>query len=74
MDTEQAWKMREEYQDVWPSTVAKSLGPHADTARGKALLLRQLEKYPRNLSLLKHAAAVALGLHRKPEPAATGAE
>jgi dTMP kinase len=67
MDTEQAWKMREEYQDVWPSTVAKSLGPLADGARGKALLLRQLEKYPRNLSLLKHAASVALGLHRKPE-------
>jgi dTMP kinase len=67
MDTEQAWKMREEYQDVWPSTVVKSLGPHADGARGKALLLRQLEKYPKNLSLLKHAAAVALGLHRPSE-------
>jgi hypothetical protein len=59
--------MREAYQDVWPSTVAKSLGPHADAARGKALLLRQLEKFPRNLSLLKHAASVALGLHRRPE-------
>jgi dTMP kinase len=67
MDTEQAWAMREAYQDVWPSTVAKSLGPHADAARGKALLLRQLEKFPRNLSLLKHAASVALGLHRRPE-------
>jgi dTMP kinase len=67
MDSEQAWKMREEYQDVWPSTVAKSLGPLADGARGKALLLRQLEKYPQNLSLLKHAASVALGLHRRSE-------
>jgi dTMP kinase len=67
MDTEQAWKMRHDCQDVWPSTVAKSLGPHADSARGQALLLRQLEKYPKNLSLLKHAASVALGLHRRPE-------
>jgi dTMP kinase len=67
MDTERAWAMRDAYQDVWPSTVAKSLGPHADAARGKALLLRQLEKYPRNLSLLKHAASVALGLHRRLE-------
>lgn len=74
MDTEQAWKMREDYQDIWPSTVAKSLGPHADSARGKALLLRQLEKYPKNLSLLKHSAAVALGLHRKPELPTPAAE
>jgi dTMP kinase len=70
MDTDEAWKMREEYQDVWPSTVAKSLGPLADGARGKALLLRQLEMFPKNLSLLKHAAAVALGLHRRPEASA----
>jgi dTMP kinase len=69
MDQEAAWELREELRDVWPSTVVKSLGVHADGARGRALLERQLERHPQNLSLLKHAAAIALGLHRRPETA-----
>jgi dTMP kinase len=69
MDQEAAWELREGLRDVWPSTVVKSLGMHADGARGRALLDRQLEKHPQNLSLLKHAAAIALGLHRRPERA-----
>jgi hypothetical protein len=42
----------------------KSLGPLADGGRGRALITRQLAAYPNSLSLLKHAAAVALGVHR----------
>ena len=54
---------------MWPSTVVKTLGPLADTARGKALVQRQLTRHPDNVSLLKHAAAIALGCHVNPDPA-----
>ena len=64
LDDPEAWSMRETYADVWPSTVVKSLGPLADVARGQALIARQLAAHPNNLSLLKHTAAVALGVHR----------
>jgi dTMP kinase len=63
MDDPEAWALRERYADVWPSTVVKTLGPLAHAARGRALLQRQLAGYPDNLSLLKHAAAIALGAH-----------
>jgi dTMP kinase len=59
--SERAWALRERCADLWPSTVVKSLGPLAATPRGAALVIRQLERHPGNLSLLKHAAAVALG-------------
>jgi dTMP kinase len=59
-----AWSLRDDFADVWPSTVVKSLGPLADEPRGEALLRRQLGSHPTNLSLLKHAAAIALGCHR----------
>jgi dTMP kinase len=58
-----AWDLRERCADLWPSTVVKSLGPQADTDRGRALTERQLRRYPDNVSLLKHAAAIAVGAH-----------
>jgi hypothetical protein len=63
MGAEAAWELRDAHQDTWPSTVAKSLGSLADQPRGQALLHRQLAHYPADLSLLQHAAAVALGVH-----------
>jgi dTMP kinase len=65
LDGARAWSLRESFADVWPSTVVKSLGPLADGARGRALIARQLAAYPNNLSLLKHASAAALGIHRR---------
>jgi hypothetical protein len=64
LDDERAWLLREAHADTWPSTVVKAMGALADSERGKALLERQLAAYPANVSLLKHAAAVALGVHR----------
>jgi dTMP kinase len=64
LDDREAWEMREEHADTWPSTVVKTLGPLADGPRGRKLIERQLRAYPGNVSLLKHAAAVALGNHR----------
>jgi dTMP kinase len=62
LDDAQAWELREAHCDRWPSTVVKSLGPLGTTARGRTLVDRQLAHHPNNLSLLKHAAAVALGV------------
>lgn len=67
-DGAEAWELRDAHADLWPSTVAKSLGPLADGERGRALLVRLLARHPDNLSLLKHAAAVALGCHRVGAP------
>lgn len=64
LDDPEAWEMREQHADAWPSTVVKTLGPLADAPRGRDLIARQLRTYPGNVSLLKHAAAVALGNHR----------
>ncbi|MET0594076.1 MAG: dTMP kinase, partial [Polyangiaceae bacterium] len=64
LDDREAWEMRDEHADTWPSTVVKTLGPLADAPRGRELIERQLRAYPGNVSLLKHAAAVALGNHR----------
>ena len=64
LDSPRAWALRETHADIWPSTVVKSLGPLADGARGQALIARQLAAHPHSLSLLKHASAVALGVHR----------
>jgi dTMP kinase len=54
-----AWELRERLADRWPSTVAKSLGELGFTARGRDLIGELLARYPGNLSLLKHAAAIA---------------
>ncbi len=64
VDSEDAWRLRAASSDVWPSTVVKTLGRLADGSRGRALLEQQLQKYPDNVSLLKHASSIALGLHR----------
>jgi dTMP kinase len=64
LDDPEAWAMRESQLDIWPSTVVKTLGVLADSARGMALIERQLGAHPANVSLLKHASAVALGVHR----------
>ncbi len=63
-DHEEAWALRDASQDVWASTVVKTLGCLADAERGRAVVARQLAVYPENVSLLKHASAIALGLHR----------
>jgi dTMP kinase len=69
MDTAAAWELRERLADRWPSTVAKSLGELGFAARGRDLVGELLGRYPANLSLLKHAAAVA----RPPQMAAQAA-
>jgi dTMP kinase len=61
LDSPSAWALRERCADIWPSTVLKSLGPLASTPRGQALTERQLRRHPGNISLLKHAAAIAVG-------------
>ena len=60
----EAWELRDSYADLWPSTVVKTLGPLADSERGRSLLMRQLERHGGDISLLKHAASIALGNHR----------
>jgi dTMP kinase len=67
LDGPTAWRLREQYADVWPSTVVKSLGALANTPKGRALVDRQLKRYPDNVSLLKHIAAIAVGAHIDPE-------
>ena len=56
-----AWALRERCADLWASTVLKSLGPLASTPRGQALTERQLRRHAGNISLVKHAAAIAVG-------------
>lgn len=68
LDDPEAWDMREAHADTWPSTVVKTLGPLSEGKRGRELIERQLRNYPGNVSLLKHAAAVALGTHRTGTP------
>jgi dTMP kinase len=67
LDGSEAWQLREDYAEVWPSTVVKTLGPLADTPAGQALVLRQLGRFPGNISLLKHVAAIAVGAHLDPD-------
>jgi len=61
LDGPGAWSLRERCADIWPSTVVKSMGPLASTPRGQALTQRQLVRHAQNISLLKHAAAIAVG-------------
>jgi dTMP kinase len=65
VDAAPAWELRTGNLDIWPSTVVKTLGSLADTARGRELIQRQLRAYPDNVSLLKHVSSIALGLHRQ---------
>lgn len=64
LDDVEAWAMREAFADVWPSTVVKTLGVLAGSERGRALVQRQLAAHPNNVSLLKHAAAIAMAVRR----------
>lgn len=64
LDTAEAWALREEHQDRWPSTVVKTLGILSDQERSRSFVARQLRHHPGNVSLLKHVAGVALGNHR----------
>lgn len=58
-DGEIAWRIREACAGIWPSTVAKSLGPLAIQTRGAALLERLLRANPGNISLWKHVSSLA---------------
>ncbi|MFT3923928.1 MAG: dTMP kinase [Myxococcales bacterium] len=64
VEAEAAWALRTEFADQWPSTAVKSLGSLADTPRGQEFVARRLALHGDNVSLLKHATAIALGLHR----------
>ena len=59
MDQLLAWSLRERCADLWPSTVAKSLGDLGRGLRGLRMVADLLRDHPGNLSLLKHAAALA---------------
>lgn len=67
LDGGRAWHLREQNADIWPSTVVKSLGALASTSAGQKLVERQLRRYPDNISLLKHAAAIAVGANLEPD-------
>jgi hypothetical protein len=60
MDEPEAWALRERYLELWPSTVAKSLGALGLGPRGRQMIERLLRENPGNLSLLKHATALSL--------------
>jgi len=59
MDCDAAWGIRDALIEVWPSTVAKSLGSLGGSERGMAMLEKLLSMFPENLSLLKHATQLA---------------
>jgi dTMP kinase len=62
--SDEAWLLREQYADVWPCAVVRSLGTRADTARGIELLQRQLTLHGHNLNVQRHATAISLGVQR----------
>ena len=59
LDGADAWALREELCDRWPSTAVKSLGPLYAGDRGRALADRALAARPDDISLLKHLTALA---------------
>ncbi|HYQ18712.1 MAG TPA: hypothetical protein VEQ58_23215, partial [Polyangiaceae bacterium] len=61
-DEARAWTLRERCADLWPSTVVKSIGALRDTARGAALLERQLSLFAHELGVLRNASLLALNL------------
>jgi dTMP kinase len=61
-DEPEAWALRESCADSWPSTVVKSVGGLRESARGRALLERQLSRYGHELGVLRNASALALNL------------
>jgi dTMP kinase len=69
LDDERAWALRERALDLWPSTVVKSLGGLGQHGRGREVVERQLARHPSNVSLLKHAAALAMPAHERAQAA-----
>jgi dTMP kinase len=63
LDTEIGWEIRTACLMIWPASVVKSLGVLVNGARGAELLRAALSAFPRNITLLKHATAIALGAH-----------
>ena len=61
-----AWQIREACLDIWPAAAIKSLGVLVNGARGAELLRQALAASPTNISLLKQATAVAIGVSLKP--------
>ena len=59
LDGAEAWALRDELCDRWPSTAVKSLGPLYAGSRGRALADRALAGRPDDISLLKHLTALA---------------
>jgi dTMP kinase len=59
LDSDAAWQLREASIDAWPSTVLKTVVPLARTDRAVKLTRELLERYPSNISLLKHATRIA---------------
>ncbi len=66
LDTEVGWEIREACLMLWPASVVKSLGVLVNGPRGAELLRTALAAFPRNITLLKHATAIALGAHLAP--------
>jgi dTMP kinase len=62
LDGDEAWRLRVNCADLWPSAVVKSLGPLGSKVTGRDLIRRQLTLYPTDILLLKHASAIALGV------------
>jgi dTMP kinase len=67
VDGPRAFALRDRCADLWPSTVLKSLGHLTDGSLGRALTQRQLARHPDDISVLKHASAIAVGAHRMME-------
>jgi dTMP kinase len=68
MEQEEAWKLREDCAELWPSTVVKGLGWLLGQERTHAFVLRQVERHPDNLSLLKHVTAMTSSAMRQGIP------
>ncbi len=66
-DEPEAWALRESCANLWPSTVVKSVGVLRDSARGRALLERQLSLYGHELGVLRNASLLALNLMSRAE-------
>jgi dTMP kinase len=63
LDAAVGWEIREACLALWPASVIKSLGVLVNGPRGAELLRGALAAFPHNISLLKHATAIALGAH-----------
>jgi dTMP kinase len=67
LDNDEAWAIREECVDIWPSTVVKTINQLIFDPRGVELAERMLAKYPSNISLLKHVTRATERLEAGPE-------